>query len=224
MQIVNLKKDEEKIKSIVKYYHLTNRLKDLIRTGWVQWGVKRKRVESVAEHIYGTCMLAVSIWSETLPEVNLSEVLIMLALHETEEIMIGDITPYDDERKQKLKKGGMKAVEMIFSDLIAKDVYHKLIKDFNERSTKEAVFAQKCDKLEACLQARLYSDEGALLFDNAGDIKNDERIINLKQKEGDDVAKYFCRVNEELLDDENDIFYKINKYVKENNIIKKAKG
>ena len=106
---------------------------------------------------------------------------------------------------------------------IAKDVYYKIIKDFNERLTKEAIFAQKCDKLEACLQARLYSDEGALVFDDAGDIKNDKRIIELKEMEGDDVARYFCKMNECLCDGEDDIFYKINKYVKENNILKKAK-
>ena len=81
--MIELKSDEKKIKTILDYYILTNRLKDLIRTGWKRWGVQKARLESVAEHIYGTCMLAVAIWSETLQEVNLSEVILMLALHET---------------------------------------------------------------------------------------------------------------------------------------------
>ena len=97
---INLKKDEDKIKTILDYYILTSKLKDVIRSGWKAWGVKRERLESVAEHIYGTCMLAVAIWSETLPEVNISEVIMMLALHETEEVIIGDITPFDGENKQ----------------------------------------------------------------------------------------------------------------------------
>ena len=146
--MIELKKDEEKIKTILNYYILTNKLKDLVRTGWKRWGVKRKRVESVAEHIYGTCMLAVGIWSETLPDINLSEVILMLTLHETEENIISDITPYDSDEKLKLKKQGEKAVKAIFKDLIAKEVYFKLVHDFDTLATKEAVFAHKCDKLE----------------------------------------------------------------------------
>ena len=49
--------------SVIKYYVICNRLKDTIRTGWQQWQVKRERVESVAEHIYSTQMLALSMAS-----------------------------------------------------------------------------------------------------------------------------------------------------------------
>ena len=168
---IELKNDEKKVKTIIDYYILTNKLKDLVRTGWKRWGVKRERVESVAEHIYGTCMLAVAIWSETLPEVNISEVILMLALHETEENIISDITPYDSEEKQKLKQSGEKAVKAIFKNLVAKNVYFKLVHDFDTLATPEAIFARKCDKLESDLQARLYSDEGVLLYENADEIK-----------------------------------------------------
>ena len=42
-----------KAKNVIRYYVLCNKLKDVIRTGWKDWNVKRDRVESVAEHIYG---------------------------------------------------------------------------------------------------------------------------------------------------------------------------
>lgn len=222
MDKIILKKDEDKIKTILDYYILTNKLKDTVRSGWKRWGVKRDRVESVAEHIFGTCMLAVAIWSETLPEVNISEVLMMLALHETEEIIIGDITPYDNENKQKIKQNGQKAVLAIFKNLIAKDVFFKLVHDFDERKTKEAIFAHKCDKLEADLQARLYSDEGVLKFENGGDIKQNKDIILLRQKAGADVADMFAVWDRKYFEDENDIFLKINKYLQGKNILKKV--
>lgn len=222
MDKIVLKNDEDKIKTILDYYILTNKLKDVVRSGWKKWGVKRDRVESVAEHIFGTCMLAVAIWSETLPEVNISEVLMMLALHETEEIIIGDITPYDNENKQKIKQNGQKAVLAIFKNLIAKDVFFKLVQDFDERKTKEAIFAHKCDKLEADLQARLYSDEGVLNFDNGDDIKHNKEIITLKQKAGADVADMFAVWDRKHFENENDIFLKINKYLQGKNILKKV--
>ena len=167
---ITLKSDENKIKTILDYYVLTNKLKDLVRTGWKRWGVKKERLESVAEHIFGTCMLALAVWSETLPDVNISEVLLMLALHETEEIVIGDITRYDDEKKQKLKEKGQQAVEHIFKDFVAKDVYFNLVKQYDAGETKEAIFAKKCDKLECDIQARLYSDQGALKLENADNL------------------------------------------------------
>ena len=46
--------------SVVKYYVLCNRLKDVIRTGWKDWNVTKDRVESVAEHIFGVQMLAIA--------------------------------------------------------------------------------------------------------------------------------------------------------------------
>lgn len=220
---INLKPDDEKIKTILDYYILTNKLKDVIRSGWKAWGVKRERVESIAEHVYGTCMLAVAIWSETLPEVNLSEVLMMLALHETEEIVIGDITPFDDEPKQKIKSAGEKAVLAIFEKLIAKDVFFKLIHDFDTMATKEANFARKCDKLEADIQARIYSDEGSLKFENAGEIKNNPKIKLLKEKTGNDVADYFAVWDREKHFQEDDIFLKINKYLEKRTILKTKK-
>lgn len=221
---IELKNDEDKIKTILDYYVLTAKLKDVVRSGWKSWGVKRERVESIAEHIYGTCMLAVAIWSETLPDVNLSEVIMMLALHETEEIVIGDITPFDDPKKQKIKQDGQKAVRAIFKNLIAKDVYFKLIQDFDSQSTKEAVFARKCDKLESDLMARLYADEGALNYENAGEIKNSQDIKNLqKETNSNDVAKFFSVWDRKHFNDRDDIFLKINKYL-ENNHILKQKG
>lgn len=217
--MIELKNDDEKIKTIINYYTLTNKLKDLVRTGWKRWGVKRERVESVAEHIYGTCMLAVAIWSETLPNVNLSEVIMMLALHETEENIISDITPYDDEKKLKLKQEGEKATRAIFKDLIAKDVYFKLVHEFDTLATPEAVFAHKCDKLECDLQARLYSDEGCLKLENADNIKDNEKIVEYRAKGITDVADYFALEDRKHFADD-DIFRKINLYI-ENNKIKK---
>lgn len=42
----------KKEQKVLNYYVICNRLKDVIRTGWKDWNVKRDRIESVAEHIY----------------------------------------------------------------------------------------------------------------------------------------------------------------------------
>ena len=62
-------------KNVIEFYVLCNKLKDIVRTGWKNWGVKRERVESIAEHIYGTQMLAIAMWSEFEYDIDLMKVL-----------------------------------------------------------------------------------------------------------------------------------------------------
>lgn len=40
-----------KEQNVLNYYVVCNKLKNVIRTGWKDWKVKRERIESVAEHI-----------------------------------------------------------------------------------------------------------------------------------------------------------------------------
>ena len=63
---------EEKLKNSMRFYMLATQLKYKIRSGWDKshWNVSKDRVESIAEHVYGTCILALSIDSEF--ETNLS--------------------------------------------------------------------------------------------------------------------------------------------------------
>lgn len=169
-----------KAKNVVRFYGLCNRLKTILRKGWQDWGVKKDRLESVAEHIYGVQMLAIAMYSEFNYKVDLEKVLKMLAIHETEEIIIGDLTIFDISREDKARIGH-DAIQKVFSSLINKDEYISLILEFDERKTHEAQFAYFCDKLEADLQARTYDLEGCMKKSN---IKKNKRY-----KQNEDVRK-----------------------------------
>ena len=151
--------------NVIEYYVLCNKLKDLIRTGWKDWKVKRKRIESVAEHIYGTQMLAIAIYSEYKYEIDIKKVILMLALHELEEIKIGDLTPFQITKEYK-KKIGKEAVKDIVKNLSIKEDVENIIDEFDDRITKEALFAHHIDKLEADLQCKLYDEENCVDLNN----------------------------------------------------------
>ena len=91
---------------ILELYFVTNKLKTVLRQGWINWQVEDARVESIAEHIYGTLMLAVSICANTNQNIDLYKVALMLALHEVEEIIIGDIAFFDIEKAKTKKQDG----------------------------------------------------------------------------------------------------------------------
>ena len=55
---------DEKFNNVCDFYMITHKLKNLLRKGWIEWKVNSERIESFAEHIYGTQMLAFAINSE----------------------------------------------------------------------------------------------------------------------------------------------------------------
>ncbi|MBQ3502617.1 MAG: HD domain-containing protein [Clostridia bacterium] len=148
-------------KKILDLYFVTNKLKNVLRQGWLYWKVENARIESIAEHIYGTLMLAISICANTNQDVDLYKVALMLALHEIEEIEIGDVTMFDSEKLATKKEDGKRAVEKIFENCANKQEFLNIISEFEQCKTKEAKFAKACDKFEADLQAYLYRNNFA---------------------------------------------------------------
>ncbi len=148
----------QKIQNVVGYYVICNRLKNLIRTGWKTWNVQRDRLESVAEHVYGTQMLAIAMYSEFEYDIDIKKVVVMLAIHEVGESAIGDITQFQmsEEEKTKLEH---KAIHTIFAELGMGEELENLLLEMDERKTKEAMFAFLCDKLEADLQCKMYGQK-----------------------------------------------------------------
>lgn len=207
----------QKIESTLKFYKLCNKLKDTIRKGPLTWNIKRKRVESVAEHVYGVQMLALSIYYQFQYKLDIEKVIYMLAIHELEEIKIGDLAFFEIDDEEKLIQG-KKATDYILKDILGKEKISQILDEFNERKTEEAKFAYHCDKLEFDMQMKLYDQE------NCFDINHQENnpVINNKEvmkcleseKRVSDVCIEFDQ--EKYQDDQN--FIQIIDYLKENDI------
>lgn len=197
----NSNNNNEKCEKILKFYMLSNKLKNVIRTGWKYWAVEGDvRLESVAEHVFGTLMLAVSIYahSDEYEDLDIEKVALMLALHETEEILIGDITMFDYDGTETKKEAGRIAVEKMFEDSEC-DKFLKVIEEFENGETKEAKFAYTCDKLEADLQAYIYRDNFNLKHANPICI-NDDRIKAMIEKGLDRPDKFFLESDKPKFD------------------------
>lgn len=165
-----------KEKNIIEFYILCNKLKNVIRTGWKDWNVKRERLESVAEHIYGVQMLALAMKSEYLYDIDIMKVLYMLAIHELGETIIGDLTHFQISKEEKMQIE-REAVHKILSPLIDKEQLEKIFVEFDSKETKEAIFAYQCDKLECDIQCKLYDLEHCV------DLNHQENNKTIKNKE-----------------------------------------
>lgn len=142
------------------FYYKATELKDMLRQGAVQWEVDKKRLESIAEHTFGCMILAISLQSELNLNIDLGKTLEMLAIHELEELAIGDLTPLDNVDKKSIKEKARSAVYDIIKDLNKCNELMALTDEFNLCGSQEAKFAKAVDKLECVLEFKKYQDLG----------------------------------------------------------------
>ena len=178
-----------KASRVVNFYVLTNKLKNVVRTGWLNWHVSSKRVESVAEHIYGVQMLALAMYSEYEYDIDIKKVIFMLAIHELEEVIIGDLTHKQITVEEK-KKIGHEAVERILAGLRSSEEIKELIYEFDERQTEEAKFAYHCDKLECDLQCKLYDEGGFVKLEDQLESDNHRVDVMESIRNGESTWSY----------------------------------
>ncbi|MBR4270528.1 MAG: HD domain-containing protein [Clostridia bacterium] len=209
--------------NVIRFYLMCNKLKTLIRSGWQTWHVKAERVESVAEHIYGVQMLAIAMCSEFNYKINLEKVIFMLAVHELEEIVIGDLTPFDKAYNEK-ERLGHEAIKTVLKELNCAQKLEDLILEFDARKTKEAHFAYQCDKLESDIQCKLYDENNCVDLsaqENNEAIKNEDVKNVLTSEKSWSKAWIEYRQREANYDDN---FLKISNYIKNTKISKNNKN
>ena len=204
-----------KEQNVINYYVLCNKLKNIVRSGWLNWRVKRERLESIAEHIFGVQMLAIAMKSEYQYDVDIMKVIYMLAIHELGEIIIGDLTQFEisKEEKEKLEH---QAVHSILSSLIAGETIEALFLEFDALETSEAMFAYQCDKLECDIQSKLYDQEGCvdLAHQEGNNVLNNELVKKLLES-GQSWSDMWLEYGQRKYPyDEN--FMSVSHYVKDN--------
>ena len=153
--------------NIIRFYVLANVLKNKLRTGWLDLKISKERVESIAEHIYGTLILAIIIYGEYKIDIDMYKVLKILILHETEEILMPDFSLQNGISHEKKLEMGKESVRKSTEGLICQSEIETLLNEFNERKTREAIFAYYIDKIECDFQAKLYDLEEVMNYENA---------------------------------------------------------
>ena len=212
----------ERAEKVLNYYLICNKLKNVIRTGWTTWNVERDRIESVAEHVFGVQMLAIAMYSEYKYDIDILKVIYMLAIHELGEAIIGDLTQFqiDEKNKEKIEH---QAVHQILRDLLEGDYIEKLFLEFDERKTKEAFFAFECDKLECDIQSKIYDEEGCVdLTHQEGNAVMHNAIVARLLNEGYNWSDMWLKFSQTVYPyDAN--FQDVSNYVI-NNGLKRTKG
>lgn len=198
----NSASNQRAVDNVIEFYKIAAVLKQIIRSGWKQWNVKRERLESVAEHVYGTCMLAIVMASEFKYDIDIKKVVMMLAIHELEETVISDITPFDGISEEEKLRIGHEAIVKILSPLANASTLINLIMEFDFRTTLEAKFAYQCDKLECDLMSIMYDRQEMVPFEDAtAKVTTSQKLIDMYEcGEAETMSDFFYLHDKEKYD------------------------
>ncbi len=140
------------------FFYLASELKKVQRRGWKN-KVGVEHPESVADHSYGTAIMAMVI--SDIHGLDTGKILKMALLHDLAESVIGDFMPDEivKENKKAVEDESMKEILAKLPENIALE-YNNIWQEYLQASTKESVLVHEIDKFEMAIQAVKYSSEG----------------------------------------------------------------
>ena len=163
--------------NIINFYLEANNLKNVIRTGWKEVGISDDKIESVADHVFGTEILALSIINEKNLSLNLEKVLKMILVRELAKAK----TNYEQSIITSNTKENYRALtEEILNKLGNNSDLLSIYDEYESQETDESKFVYKVCKLESDLQAKIYEKDGYFTLENAKeDIKKYPKDIEV---------------------------------------------
>jgi putative hydrolase of HD superfamily len=144
---------------ILDFFKTTVNLKNISRQGWMD-KLSLKHPESVADHSYSMAIMGMII--SDLENYNSEKMLKMILLHDLAESKIGDYTPNQISKENKIKIEN-NAYDEIISTLpkAIKLQYHKIWEEYQKQESPESKIVHQIDKLEMALQAKMYQKQGS---------------------------------------------------------------
>lgn len=128
-----------------------DKIKGILRQGLVLNG---KRQETDAEHSWHMAMCAVLLKEYYHEEVDMLKVIKMILVHDIVEIVAGDTPAYGTYSQAEKEKNELDAAKKIYG-ILPKDQKEELMNiwlEFEEGKTKEAKFANACDRFQGFIQ------------------------------------------------------------------------
>ncbi len=144
---------------ILDFFKTAVNLKNISRQGWVD-KLSLKHPESVADHSYSMAIMGMII--SDLENYNSEKILKMILLHDLAESKIGDYTPNQISKENKVKIENNAYDEMISAlPESIKSQYAQIWEEYQKQESPESKIVHQIDKLEMALQAKMYQKDGS---------------------------------------------------------------
>ncbi|MGI0088056.1 MAG: HD domain-containing protein [Nitrosotalea sp.] len=144
---------------LLDFFYIVSELKKVPRKGWKE-KVGINHPESVADHSYGTAVIAM-IFSDNMGNLDSERIVQMALLHDLAESITGDFIPGEIQKENK-KTVEDQTMKEILSKLPPRlfDKYYSLWNEYIDCTSKESILLHEIDRLEMAIQAAKYYGEG----------------------------------------------------------------
>mgnify|MGYP006121651091 CR=1 FL=1 len=144
---------------ILDFFKNALNLKNISRQGWID-KLSIEYPESVADHSYSMAIMAMVV--SDLENYDSEKILKMVLLHDLAESHIGDYTPGQISKKNKLKIEN-DAFSKIIDTLpgTIKSQYEGIWNEYQTHTSPESQIVHQIDRLEMALQAKMYQKSGS---------------------------------------------------------------
>lgn len=143
------------ILNFIDFYKKAEKLKSTTRHSWL---TNSSRQESVAEHTWMLCLLAMLLSDKLDKKADLLKVLKMLLIHDLAESVTGDIPSHEVSLRQQNKHDAEKVALQNIIEKLPENKAREIIslwEEFEENKSHEAQFANSLDKIEVLMQHNL---------------------------------------------------------------------
>jgi putative hydrolases of HD superfamily len=140
---------DSELDGILTFLRSAERLKDTLRSSHTSSG----RAESVAEHTWRLCLMALLLRHE-FPEIDFSKLICICIVHDLGEAVTGDIPAIDQDAaapKAAEERRGLLAILAPLPDVLQAELV-ALWDEYESAASAEARLAKALDKLETIMQ------------------------------------------------------------------------
>lgn len=177
----------------VKLFMVLDILGDIVRSGPLQWNVKRFRLEDVKNHILDL-LLIYRILEKHFPDIlDFNKIFDYIVCHDLPEAITGDITGFEgvsSEEKDRVTKIAIEYLDKKFHEVMD---FGKIINNYENRSDIEAKVVKMIDKVHSASTFIKYQSEHEIDIDDVGilpELRNSSVVVR-GIEEGKDAADIF---------------------------------
>lgn len=183
----------EIFESEVKLFMVFDILGDTIRSGPLQWNVKRTRLEDIKNHVLDL-LLIYRILEKKLPKIlDFKKIFDYIICHDLPEVITGDITAFEGVSSEEKDEVTKIAIEYLSNKFCGVMNFKEIFNNYENKADIEAKVVKLIDKIHSATTFIKYQSEREIDADDAGilpELKKSEVVIR-GLAEGKDVADIF---------------------------------
>ncbi len=175
----------------VRVFMIFDILGDTLRSGQIEWAIKRDRLESIKDHVFDL-ILMFRLLERYLPsDLNGSLVIDYLLVHDLAEAITGDITKFGNVSADERTRVSNIATDYLIRRFNTVLDFRTLMIGFETRATIEAKIASLLDSIHSATTFIKYTAEGITNIDDSNIIPELQKYQDLAREKNEDLGDVF---------------------------------